>query len=184
MLEIYLNMLCTKNDNLQRSMLKVGVQSPGSCRKCKSWAWLKDQGLALEADGGMIPTELLLPTNSTWVLPPITAKISSLAFSRVSGLSKTLGLNPHGVNCRPGIHNIDKKNYLSHWCLSWQPEGWETCRDGKKVEGLACSGDWSRSQMVTQAVKLWGKDSVRAAANTRGLTSQVKCAGYCAFYKH
>lgn len=36
MMETFLNMLCTENDSLQRRVLKVGVQSPGSFRKCKS----------------------------------------------------------------------------------------------------------------------------------------------------
>lgn len=54
-MEIFLNVLCTEDDSLQRRVLKVGVQSPGSLEaagisspepgsKTKPWLWRLVEG--------------------------------------------------------------------------------------------------------------------------------------------
>lgn len=125
-MEMLLNMLCT--NSLQRRMLKVHVQSPGKLQEVQVLLMAQEPGLVF---GGWLWDVSQL----SYFFPPAPHEPYLLLVPKspplhVSGLSRILGLNAHGVNCRAGIHNIEKKNF-SHWDLSWQPEGWEMWRDAE-----------------------------------------------------
>lgn len=107
-MEIFLNILCTEDGSLQRRVLKVGVQSPGSLEaagssspepgsKMKPWLWRLVEGC--------LPLSYFFPQTPhdpyLWLLP----KSPPLHFPG----SLALGLNAQGVNCRDGIHHTGKK---------------------------------------------------------------------------